>query len=405
MKIDIKIPAMGESISEAILSEWVKADGDYVKRNENILVLESDKANFDIQAEKAGQLSISVEADETVAVGAVVGTIDTSVEAPASAEATAGEPVAKSDTVTEKIPAASKDIHPDLKKGLSPATQRVVSEKGLDPAGIKGTGRDGRLTKGDVMSANIPGPEVKKGDLSFLERGGEQIQRREKMSSLRRRIAERLVNAQQTAAILTTFNEVDMSALVNLKKQYNDTYKEKYGTSLGFMGFFSKACAAAVRHVPEVNAFIDGEEIVYNDYVNMGIAVSSPRGLVVPVVKNVDMMSIPEIDMAIRHYALKARDGKLGLDDMQGGTFTISNGGVFGSMMSTPILNAPQSAILGMHAIEDRPVALDGQVVIRPMMYVALSYDHRMIDGKGAVTFLKTVKEFVEYPHLHLLGL
>jgi len=410
MKIEIKIPEMGESVSEAILSEWVKCDGDYVNRNENILVLESDKANFDIQADKAGQLAITVQEGETVLVGATVGTIDTSVEAPAgsAAPAAAVEEKTPEPAVTTAAPETqepSPAIHDDLKNSLSPATRRVLSEKGLDPSTIKGSGKGGRLTKMDVLSATLPGPEVKKGDLSFLERAGEQVQRREKMKTLRKRIAERLVQAQQTAAILTTFNEIDMSALTQLKKQYNDAYKEKYGTSLGFMGFFTKACTHALNKIPEVNAFIDGEEIVYNDYVNVGIAVSSPRGLVVPVIKDVDQLSIPEIDMAIRHYALKARDGKLSLDDMQGGTFTISNGGVFGSMMSTPILNPPQSGILGMHSIEDRPVAVNGQVMIKPMMYVALSYDHRMIDGKGAVTFLKTVKEFVEYPHLMLLGL
>lgn len=424
MKAEIKVPAVGESISEATIGEWTKKSGEFVKRDEVILLLETDKASVEVVAPNDGVLTTSAKPGEVVKIGAVVAVIDT------EGVATAGMPqMAKNVDQTAKSPApapapaqaSAKTIHPELQSHLSPATQRVVNERGLDPDQIKGTGKDGRITKQDAMAASAPAAQgglgatagnyapaqAKKTEIPPLpsaKRTGEtRGERRVPMTNIRKRIAERLVMSQQTTATLTTFNEIDMTAVMALRDRYKDKFKERYGLSLGFMGFFVKAVVEALKAIPEVNAFIDGTELVYHDYMNIGVAVGTEKGLIVPVIRDADRLTIAEIEQAIRHYALKARDGKIGIDDLSGGTFTVSNGGVYGSLMSTPILNPPQSGILGMHKIEERPVAVNGQVVIRPMMYIALSYDHRIIDGKEAVTFLVKVKEGIEDPSRLLL--
>lgn len=424
MKAEIKVPAVGESISEATIGEWTKKSGEFVKRDEVILLLETDKASVEVVAPNDGVLTTTAKAGDVVKIGAVVAYIDTTgvvtagmpqpaknVEIPAAATPSSAPPASAS--------TGDKKIHPELQQHLSPAVTRVVNEKGLDASQIQGTGKDGRLTKHDVVSAGLgatsgsyaaptpaaPAP-AKKTEIPPLPkavRDGARGERRVPMTTIRRRISERLVQSQQTTATLTTFNEIDMSAVNALRDKYKDKYKERYGVSLGMMGFFVKACVLALKEVPEVNAFIDGTEIVYHDYVNVGVAVGTDKGLIVPVIKDADRLTIFEIEQAIRHYALKARDGKISIDDLSGGTFTVSNGGVYGSLMSTPILNPPQSGILGMHKVEDRPIVKDGQIVIRPMMYVALSYDHRIIDGKEAVTFLVRVKEGIEDPSRLLL--
>lgn len=443
--MDIKIPTVGESITEATISEWFKNDGDFVEQNEVLLALETDKASVEVVAEKAGKLKILTQANETVAIGAVVGSLDTSASADggdAKDDAKSNENSEKSDD--SKALAKSKDsANSDDSKNtdsnavaarkssmadtLSPATRRVVEERGLDADQIQGTGPGGRITKNDAMtfkpstgeakaaesksSSNTSAPSSEKSKSSTssapakertLEMPSKSFAsrepRREKMTTIRKRIAERLVQAQQEAAILTTFNEVDMSAVMNMRSQYKDLFEKKHGVRLGFMGFFVKAVVAALRDFPAVNAFIDGDELIYNDFVNMGIAVGGPKGLVVPVIKDVDLLSIAEIEGEVKRYAEKAQNNKLTIDDLTGGTFTISNGGVYGSLMSTPILNPPQSGILGMHKIEERPVAINGKVEIRPMMYLALSYDHRVIDGKQSVGFLVKIKEAIEDP-------
>ncbi|MES2964520.1 MAG: 2-oxoglutarate dehydrogenase complex dihydrolipoyllysine-residue succinyltransferase [Bdellovibrionota bacterium] len=430
MKAEIKVPAVGESISEATIGEWTKKSGEFVKRDEIILLLETDKASVEVVAPNDGVLTTMAKPGEVVKIGAVVAAIDT------EGVATAGmpQPVKNQDPAKPKTPPPGAQAPatppptpaPSAKaaEGLSPATRRVVEERGLDPASIAGSGRDGRLTKADAMSAKpaaTGGLGATAGDfaapaagapakakeapppLPVAKRTGERGERRQPMTTIRKRIAERLVQSQQTTATLTTFNEIDMTQVMALREKYKDKFKERYSLSLGFMGFFVKACVEALKQVPEVNAFIDGTETVYHDYCNVGVAVGTEKGLIVPVIKDADQLTIAEVEQAIRHYALKARDGKIAVDDLSGGTFTISNGGVYGSLMSTPILNPPQSGILGMHKIEDRPIAVNGQVVIRPMMYVALSYDHRIIDGKQAVTFLVKVKEGLEDPARLLL--
>lgn len=430
MKAEIKVPAVGESITEATIGEWTKKSGEFVKRDEIILLLETDKASVEVVAPNDGVLTTMAQPGETVNIGALVATIDT------EGVATAGMPqMAKN--VEQSQPSsgpaaapakpAGKEIHPDLKSHMSPAVSRVVGERGLDASQIQGTGKDGRVTKHDAMTAPAPQAsgmglgatagnyaqapaaapaQAKKAEippLPVVRGGGERGERRVPMTTIRKRIAERLVQSQQTTATLTTFNEVDMSAVMALREKYKDKFKERYGLSLGFMGFFIKACVEALKAVPEVNAFIDGKDFVYHDFVNVGVAVGTEKGLIVPVIKDADQMTIAQIEQAIRHFAMKARDGKIGIDDLSGGTFTVSNGGVYGSLMSTPILNPPQSGILGMHKIEDRPVVIDGKVEVRPMMYLALSYDHRVIDGKEAVTFLVKIKEGIEDPSRLLL--
>lgn len=417
MKADIKVPAVGESISEATIGEWAKKSGEFVKRDEVILLLETDKASVEVVAPNDGVLTTLAKAGEVVKIGATVAVIDT--EGVATAGLTQPTKNVEAPVVAPKASAPSPAAHaPAAEMGLSPAVRRVVEENKLDPSKIQGTGKDGRLTKADAEGAigakgvGGLGASVNGGFSAPAPRsapvatGGE---RRVPMTTIRKRIAERLVQAQHTAAILTTFNEVDMSTVMAIRDRYKDKFKEKYGTGLGFMGFFVKACIEALKEIPQVNGSIDGTDIIYKDFFNIGVAVGTEKGLIVPVIKNADKLSIAEIELAIKAFAVKARDGKITVDDLSGGTFTISNGGVYGSLMSTPILNAPQSGILGMHKIEDRPVVIQKgstkEIAIRPMMYLAMSYDHRMIDGKEAVTFLVRVKENIEDPTRIMLEL
>ena len=414
---EIKIPAVGESINEATISEWLKQDGDIIQRDDVLMVLETDKASVEVVAEDAGKLSIKVQEGETVEVGSVVGEIDTSAagEAPAPA---AAEPAAKPSAPPVPPTTAAKPSAPPVPTAngnghMSPAVNRILSEKGIPPSAVTPTGPKGNITKADAMAASTapapnaaPTAEAPKTPTPLPQAGAGQIaqeQTREKMTRLRQTIATRLVEAQRTAAILTTFNEIDMSATMELRKQYKESFKERHNVNLGFMGFFTKAVIEGLKAFPRVNAQIEGDEIIYNHFHNIGVAVGTEKGLVVPVIRHADFLSLAEIELSIKHYAEKARDGKIGVDDLSGGTFTISNGGVYGSMMSTPILNPPQSGILGLHKIEQRPVAIDGNVEIRPMMYIALSYDHRMVDGKEAVSFLVRVKECMEDPARLLL--
>lgn len=411
MKIDVKIPAVGESITEAIIGSWTKKSGDYVRMNEILLLLETDKASVEVVAEKDGLLNITAQAGETVKIGSTVATIDTDAAKPAQ-QATPAVAVAAS-TQTAPSVAATKNAHPDLQAHLSPAVSRVVNERGLDASTISGTGLGGRLTKADAMNATVtapaktmttPSPAVKPVVVPILQGPSKQGEiKRVPMTNIRKKIAERLVQAQHTAAILTTFNEIDMTKVIEIRNKYKDKFKEKYGVNLGFNGFFVKAAIEALKAVPSANAWIDGTDIEYHNYFNIGIAVSTERGLMVPVIKDADMMSVAGIELAIRDLGTRGRDGKITPDDLMGGTFSITNGGVFGSMLSTPILNAPQSAILGLHKIEERPMAINGKVEIRSMMYVAVSYDHRILDGKEAVGFLVKIKEGVEDPERLLI--
>jgi 2-oxoglutarate dehydrogenase E2 component (dihydrolipoamide succinyltransferase) len=440
VKVEIKVPAVGESITEATIGEWTKKSGEFVKRDEIILLLETDKASVEVVAPNDGVLTTNVKAGDVVKIGATIANIDSEGVAtagmPQPAKQTDAVPAATAAAPKAAAPAATvaatavKAIAPELQQALSPATRRVVEERGLNPNEIRGTGRDGRLTKNDAaLAVSAGGASASPGGLgatsvsgygspaapgavtkaaipplpSAKRSGADRGERRQPMTTIRKRIAERLVQSQATTATLTTFNEVDMTQVMSLREKYKDKFKERYCLSLGFMGFFVKASVEALKQVPEVNAFIDKTDTVYHDYVNVGIAVGTEKGLIVPVVKDADQLSIAEIEQAIRHYAMKARDGKISIDDLSGGTFTISNGGVYGSLMSTPILNSPQSAVLGMHKIQDRPVVVNGKIEIRPMMYLALSYDHRIIDGQGAVTFLVKVKEGLEDPSRLLL--
>lgn len=415
MKLEVKVPAVGESITEAIIGSWTKKTGEFVKMNEVIMLLETDKASVEVVAEKDGVITTTANAGDTVKIGAVVALIDT--DAKPSVQST-DSATTKATSAGAATPAASpaRSTHPELQQHLSPAVQRVVNEKGLDPAQVQGTGLGGRLTKADVQSATPAAPPSRPAEnktsqtattsaAPLFARGPSRQGdiKRVPMTNIRKRIAERLVQAQHNAAILTTFNEIDMSKVMDLRNKYKDKFKEKYGVNLGFNGFFVKAAVEALKAFPAVNAWIDGNEIEYHNYYNIGIAVSTERGLMVPNLKDADQYSIAGIEAAIRDLALKGRDGKITPDDLSGGTFSITNGGVFGSLLSTPILNPPQSAILGLHKIEERPVALNGQVVIKPMMYVALSYDHRIIDGKEAVGFLVKIKEGVEDPERLLI--
>lgn len=413
MKVDVKVPAVGESINEATIGSWTKKSGEFVKRGEVILLLETDKASVEVVADQDGTLEIKAQAGETVAIGSVAAVIDTdgkpSAEAPAKSE--------KKTEIPSSRPAEASSSAGGASAHLSPAVQRVVTERGLDPATIPGTGKDGRLTKADAMNApspkaagasrtdTAPSKEAKStGSVPPVSGPSKQGDKKlVPMTTIRKKIAARLVEAKNSTAMLTTFNEIDMTKVIELRNKYKDRFKERYGINLGFMGFFVKASIEALKAFPAVNAYIQGESLEYHNYYNIGIAVSTERGLMVPVIRDADTMSIAQIEAAIREYAIKARDGKIGVDDLQGGTFTITNGGVFGSLMSTPILNPPQSGILGMHKIEERPMAVDGQVVVRPMMYVALSYDHRVIDGKESVGFLVKIKEGVEDPERLLL--
>lgn len=400
--IDIKVPPMGESITEVTLSKWLKKDGDFVKMDEPICEFESDKATLDLPAEAAGQLQIIAHDGADLAIGAVIARINTEVKADFGSEPAVQE-------VKELIP-EPKNQTPIA----SPAAAKIIREQKVDPGTIKGTGKEGRITKEDAQIAILSTPAsgianksepVSPAKVNSPAGSFVRTEHREKMSRMRRTISKRLVSAKNETAMLTTFNEVDMSGIMDLRAKYQDQFVAKYGIKLGFMSIFAKACAKVLLEMPEVNAFIDGEDFIYHDYADISIAISTPTGLVVPPVKNVESLQFHEIEQAIKVLADKARTGKLTLEDMSGGTFTITNGGIFGSMMSTPILNEPQSAILGMHAIIERPVAINGEVKIRPMMYIALSYDHRVIDGSSSVTFLVKVKKLLEDPTALLLDL
>ncbi|MBK9058685.1 MAG: 2-oxoglutarate dehydrogenase complex dihydrolipoyllysine-residue succinyltransferase [Flavobacteriales bacterium] len=398
-KIEVKVPSPGESISEVRIAQWLVADGDVVKKDQVIAEIDSDKATLELSAEEGGKISLLAKADETVNVGDVVAKIDTSVK-PAKKEVKEVNGAKEAKEEARSVdppgrPAAETAAH------ATPVAKAVMAEKGIASDKVKGTGPNGRITRGDVEAYIAGGVSV--GTL-MNGWGGSRNSSRAKMSTLRKKVGERLVSVKNETAMLTTFNEVDMSAVMAVRNQYKDKFKEKHGVSLGFMSFFTKAVTEALRLFPNVNAQLDGEEVVSFDYADIGIAVSSPKGLMVPVVRNAEQMSLAEIEGAIKELAIKARDGKLSLAEMTGGTFTITNGGVFGSMLSTPIINPPQSAILGMHNIVERPVAVNGQVVIRPVMYVALSYDHRIIDGKESVSFLFKVKEMLEDPAKLVLG-
>ena len=394
MSKEIRVPALGESVTEATISKWFRKAGDAVKADEPLVELETDKVTVEVPAPASGKLSaIEAAAGSTVNVGALLGMIE---------EGAAGAAPAKAAEAPKKAEAAAPA---KAETPLSPAVRKLAEENKIDTAAIAGTGKDGRLTKGDVLAhleKPAPAPAPPPPAAAAAEPGAEE---RVRMSRLRLTIARRLKDAQNTAAMLTTFNEVDMTATMALRNQYKDLFEKKHGVKLGFMSFFVKACVQALKEIPAVNAEIDGEDIVYKNYYHIGVAVGTDKGLVVPVVRDADRLSFAGIEKTIADYGRRARDGQLQIADMQGGTFTISNGGVYGSLMSTPILNAPQSGILGMHKIQERPVALNGQVVIRPMMYLALSYDHRIVDGKEAVTFLVRVKEYLEDPQRAILDL
>jgi 2-oxoglutarate dehydrogenase E2 component (dihydrolipoamide succinyltransferase) len=443
MFIEIKVPSVGESVTEALLAQWFKTDGDLVKNDEPLFVIETDKVTLEVVAEADGVLSIKVPEGETVAIGAVVGTLDTDAAAktadesvadkaeegveaaPASAEPPApglaserapAAPVAKvaEPAMPQRTPVAEAPV---LRRGkeaqFAPSVRRLIAEKNLDPAQIPGTGPGGRLTKSDVVlylengqapvsvgtSDQIAGARETSAEIPPAKADAAQERtNRKPMSQIRQRIAARLLEAKHSTAMLTTFNEIDMANVMAMRRQYKETFKQKYGVGLGFMSVFIKACIEALKEFSQINAFVDGKDIIEHHYYHIGVAIGSERGLVVPVIRHADMLSFAGLEQAIVDYVKKINENRLELSDLEGGTFTISNGGVYGSLLSTPILNTPQSAILGMHKIEKRPVVIDDEVVIRPMMYVALSYDHRIVDGREAVTFLKRIKECVENP-------
>lgn len=399
--IQIKVPPVGESITEVTLSSWLKADGDFVEMDEQIAELESDKATFELTAEKAGVLKRVAKEGDVLEIGSVVCNIEVGASAGSAPKASA--------PATEQKPAVMADKASSYAAGTpSPSAAKILAEKGVDARSINGTGVAGRITKEDAQKAEVKKAESPKAAPAAAPSApvvaGSRNERREKMSGLRKTIAKRLVSVKNETAMLTTFNEVDMQPIMDIRSKYKDKFKEKHGVGLGFMSFFTKAVCEALKEFPTVNARIENEEIVYNDFVDVSIAVSAPKGLVVPIIRNADALTLDGIEKAVMALAVKARENKLSIEEMTGGTFTITNGGVFGSMMSTPIINAPQSAILGMHNIIERPVAVSGQVVIRPMMYVALSYDHRIIDGRESVGFLVRVKQLLEDPTRLLLG-
>ncbi|HKH96687.1 MAG TPA: 2-oxoglutarate dehydrogenase complex dihydrolipoyllysine-residue succinyltransferase [Beijerinckiaceae bacterium] len=423
MATEIRVPTLGESVSEATIAKWFKKPGDAVKADEPLVELETDKVTLEVPAPAAGILGdIAAKDGETVGPGALLGSIDeggAAAAAPAkpaaapktaapaqAAPAPAAKPAAAPAPAPAPAPAAASGKQP------GPAVNRIAAESGIDASGVPGTGKDGRVTKGDMLAAvasgmaatpaPAPAPAQARAPSAPEDATREE---RVRMTRLRQTIARRLKDAQNTAAMLTTFNDVDMSAVMDLRKTYKDVFEKKHGVKLGFMGFFAKACVQALKEIPAVNAEIDGQDLVYKNYYHIGVAVGTEKGLVVPVVRDADRLSIADIEKTIGDYGRRARDGKLAIDEMQGGTFTITNGGIYGSLMSTPILNAPQSGILGMHRIEERPVVRGGQVVVRPMMYLALSYDHRIVDGREAVTFLVRVKEALEDPARLVLDL
>ncbi|MEQ8309259.1 MAG: 2-oxoglutarate dehydrogenase complex dihydrolipoyllysine-residue succinyltransferase [Sphingopyxis sp.] len=407
MSTEVKVPTLGESVTEATIGEWLKKPGEAVALDEPIASLETDKVAVEVPSPVAGVLGQQLAAvGDTVNVGAVIATVEAggaaATPAPAKAETAAPVPAAAAPAVREGV---------DTVATMSPAVRRLVLEHGLDPTKIKGTGKDGRLTKEDVLAAanaapdTSPAPAPAAAAAPAASGAPGRQEERVKMTRLRQTIAKRLKSAQDTAAMLTTFNDVDMSAVIEARARYKDLFEKKHGVRLGFMGFFTKAACLALKDIPAVNGRIDGDEIVYNNYMDISVAVSGPSGLVVPVIRNAETLSFADIEKTIGDFGKRAKDGTLTMDDMTGGTFTISNGGVFGSLMSTPIINPPQSAVLGLHRIEDRPVVVNGEVVVRPMMYLALSYDHRLIDGREAVTFLKTIKEAIEDPTRLLIDL
>ena len=420
MAIDIEIPSVGESVQEAVLAEWFKKDGETIQKDEVLLVIETDKVTLEVVAEAGGVLKILIQEGETVAIGAVVGQIETegvvtkppelepepaperSVPPERKADVLEGELAMPKPALSGKEMPVQKSMVGDIQ--LSPSVRRLVAEKNLDVSKISGTGPGGRISKGDVLlyleeaPAGIPEevPAQVCEDLSAAQ-ASEEV-KRVKMSPIRKRIAERLLESKQNTAMLTTFNEIDMQQAMDMRGRYKEAFKKKHEVSLGFMSFFIKACVEALKEIPEINAFVEGSDFVYHPYQHIGVAIGSDRGLVVPVIRHAERLSFAGIEKAIIDYVRKIKDNRLELADLEGGTFTVSNGGVYGSLLSTPILNTPQSGILGMHKIEKRPVVVNDEIVVRPMMYVALSYDHRIVDGKGAVTFLKRVKEFVENP-------
>lgn len=393
MTAAIKVPAVGESISEVTLVKWLRRTGEWVERDEVIAELESEKATFEINAEQAGLLKTLAAEGDTLKIGDIVCEIDTAAERPAGQpeEAKPAEPAAPPAKAPQPAPVAAETK-------ATPVAAAIMADKKVDPQQITPSGPHGKIFKQDVLEA-LSNPGRKTGTVAFSRNS-----RPEKMSNLRKTVSRRLVEAKNTTAMLTTFNEVDMSAIMDIRSRLKDTFKQKHGVNLGFMSFFTKACCFALQEWPAVNAMIDGEQIIYHDFCDISIAVSAPKGLVVPVIRNAESLSMAGIEQKVVELAGKARDNKLTLEEMSGGTFTITNGGVFGSLMSTPIINIPQSAILGMHKIQKRPVAVNGQVVIRPMMYIALSYDHRIIDGRESVSFLVRVKELLENPALLLFG-
>ena len=413
MATEVKVPALGESITSGILVSWLVKDGDYVHKGDLLYELETDKITSEAPAEVAGTISLKVNKDDEVDIGQVVALIDETAKAPTPVDALPAS--SEEPPVQQEAPVAaaeSEEASSSKSMPLSPAVRKLVEENGLDPSTIVGTGKGGRLIKADVEAAMekvsedepstslAPPPE----STSVTDVAPPSRTSRKKLSPIRRKIAQRLVAAQQQAALLTTFNEVDLSEIIALRKKHQEAFVEKHGIKLGFMSFFVKAVVHGLQTVPEVNAQLDGDELIQNHYYDIGVAVGTDRGLVVPVLRDCEQASFVEIEQQIVAYAQKARDGKIGIDDLQGGVFTISNGGIYGSMLSTPIVNPPQSGILGMHAILERPIARNGEVLVRPMMYLALSYDHRIIDGKEAVTFLKATKEQLEDPSRMLLS-
>jgi 2-oxoglutarate dehydrogenase E2 component (dihydrolipoamide succinyltransferase) len=416
MATEVKVPVLGESITEATLGEWLKQPGDPVKADEPIASLETDKVSVEVPSPVAGIMGQhAVKVGDTVLVGGMLATIDAgdgAAAAPAPTPAvTAPSPAGEAAATAPTGPGEQVRERGDAAAALSPSVRRAILEHGVDPGTVQGTGKDGRLTKDDVVAAAsskpAPAPAAAPAPAPAVApvAAGERREERVRMTRLRQTIAKRLKDAQDTAALLTTFNDVDMTAVIEARTKYKDLFEKKHGVRLGFMGFFVKAACMALKDVPSVNAQIDGDEIVYHDYADISVAVSAPQGLVVPVIRNADQLTVAGVEKTIGDFGKRAKDGTLKMEEMKGGTFTISNGGVFGSLMSTPIINMPQSAVLGLHRIEDRAVVRDGQIVIRPMMYLALSYDHRLIDGREAVTFLVALKNAIEDPTRILIDL
>jgi len=400
MIAEIKVPSPGESVTEVQIARWLKKDGDYVQKDEEVCEIDSDKATLTVASEEAGQIKLLVKEGDTIKVGSVIAKVDTKAPPPPNGgifEASLNPPLEG----REAAPLVSGVAASSYAKAFpSPASKKIMEENKISASAINGTGKGGRITKADVLNALASG--FKSGGSAAMQ--GTREEERQKLSALRKKLAQRLVAVKNQTAMLTTFNEADMSAIMALREKYSKKFEEKYGVRLGFMSFFTKAVTEALAAFPAVNAMIDGDEIVYHKYADVGIAVSAPKGLVVPVLRNAEMMSLAQVETTIKDLAVKARDNRLSLEEMSGGTFTITNGGVFGSLMSTPIINPPQSAILGMHNVVERPVAIKGKVEIRPMMYIALSYDHRIIDGRESVSFLVKVKQLLEEPAGLLFG-